>query len=408
MHCFNGNYATHVFDTRRKRMLDEIASLDASSMNETDREAWIDYFCSKFTIEYLIIHRDSIELDLVEKKIRICNQWARIMPYEPEFCEVPGFCATCKIYYTGNPMLLELTPSTHTLDNFEVETVVKPDKDGVGYFILAYELTQNAASSEKIQEYFRNRINAFVKEAERVNKDVESFNGSLQQHAEQAIDKRINEIDKFATIRQGLNLPLNRVKNAPMIKPVPLPQKKLTFSIPKPVAQGPSYCINDSDYLHITEIIDGCCSMMEQAPGSYQGFEEEQLRDHILSVLNTHYENSTGETFRRNGKTDINIPFENHAAYIAECKIWHGKKAFLAAIDQLFSYTTWRDTKVSVIIFNKENKNFERVLETIQNAINEVSVQDSRIKHSEWRCAIQNKSDERVMHVTVQAFDLHV
>lgn len=52
-------------------MLDEIVSLDASNMNETDREAWIDYFCSKFTIEYLIIHRDSIELDLVGKKVKL-------------------------------------------------------------------------------------------------------------------------------------------------------------------------------------------------------------------------------------------------------------------------------------------------------------------------------------------------
>lgn len=96
-------------------------------------------------------------------------------------------------------------------------------------------------------------------------------------------------------------------------------------------------------------------------------------------------------------------------AYIAECKIWHGRKAFLAAIDQLFSYTTWRDTKVSVIVFNKDIKSFEAVLDAIQGALDEVSVQqEGRPKHSQWYCKIQNKNDERIMHVTVQVFDLHV
>ena len=36
-----------------------------------------------------------------------------------------------------------------------------------------------------------------------------------------------------------------------------------------------------------------------------------------------------------------------------------------------------------------------------------ISVREDRPKHSQWYCLIQNKDDERIMHVTVQAFDLH-
>ena len=54
--------------------------------------------------------------------------------------------------------------------------------------------------------------------------------------------------------------------------------------------------------------------------------EEESIRDVVLVALNSHYENMvTGETFRKRGKTDILIEFENQNAYIGECKIWHGE-----------------------------------------------------------------------------------
>lgn len=45
--------------------------------------------------------------------------------------------------------------------------------------------------------------------------------------------------------------------------------------------------------------------------------------------------------------------------------------------------------------------------DAIQDALDEVSLQEGRPKHSQWYCKIQNKDDERVMHVTVQVFDLH-
>lgn len=408
MRCFNGNLTNDAFKAYQQQMREEVASLTAGKMDNTDRDAWVDYYCSKYEIECLTIYPDSAEFDLGEKKIQVYNQWSRMVPYEPEYYEVSGFRATCKVAYTGDPVLFELTPMIHTLNAFEADRIMRPDEDGVGYLVLGYEVTQREASAEGIRAHFKSEIDAFITEAERVNKEAQSFNDALRKAVEEAVDKRVGELDKFATIRQGLNLPLNRVEGAPMAKPIALPRKKLTFSIPSPTSQGPSYCIGDADYKHITDVIDGCCSMMEQAPCSYATFEEEQLRDHILSVLNTHYENATGETFRRKGKTDINVPFEGHAAYIAECKIWHGQKAFLAAINQLFSYTTWRDTKVSVIIFNKKNKNFEIVLNAIQSALSEVSMQSKRQKHSQWHCTIQNKADERVMHVTVQAFDLCV
>lgn len=142
---------------------------------------------------------------------------------------------------------------------------------------------------------------------------------------------------------------MNRVKDVPLAMPLSIKKKTLKISKPNKVVNSEqSYSIDDATYKHITDIIESSGAMMERAPDAFNILEEEHLRDVLLSALNTHYEDKTGgETFRKHGKTDIQIPVDNHAAYIAECKVWKGAKAFKEALIQLFSYTTWRDTKVA-------------------------------------------------------------
>lgn len=404
--CFSGNHASEVFRAHGQRCKETIASLSSEKMDQTDRAAWVDYFVSQYEIDTLEIHSEAMQLEIEEKTVQIYNHWSRMIPYESEYVNRPGIRATCRVPYYGDPLLFELTPSTHTLSSFMADRIEKPNRDGIGYLVLSYELTQEEAGPDAIRDHFKNEIAAFCKEAERVNSDARAFNQSLRFLVEEAVDNRAKQLDKLASIRQGLNIPLNRVEGAPMAKPIPLKRKRLTFSEPVPSStDSPAYSIADADFRQITAIIDNLCSVMEAAPGSYRSFEEEQLRDHLLSVLNTHYENATGETFRNHGKTDIFIPFQNHAAYIAECKCWHGKKKFGDAIDQLFSYTTWRDTKVSVIVFNKGVKKFDTVLSAIEEELDKRASNVVREKHSCWKCLIQG-DDERLMHVTVQVFNL--
>lgn len=75
----------------------------------------------------------------------------------------------------------------------------------------------------------------------------------------------------------------------------------------------------------------------------YGNIRCEVITPHLLATLNTHYDQATGETFRKIGKTDILIEFDNKAAFIGECKIWHGEKVFQDAIQQVLNYSTWRD-----------------------------------------------------------------
>ena len=94
--------------------------------------------------------------------------------------------------------------------------------------------------------------------------------------------------------------------------------------------------------------------VIERNPAAFASLDEETIRTHFLLQLNGHYEGSaTGETFNAAGKTDILVRVEDRNIFIAECKFWRGPKAFNAAVEQLLSYLSWRDTKCALLVFNK-------------------------------------------------------
>ena len=82
------------------------------------------------------------------------------------------------------------------------------------------------------------------------------------------------------------------------------------------------------------------------------------MRDWLMFMLSASYETPDGrdlfiggETENGNGKTDILVRYRDRNAFIGECKIWSGESRFVDAIDQLLSYTVWRDTKAALILF---------------------------------------------------------
>jgi hypothetical protein len=72
--------------------------------------------------------------------------------------------------------------------------------------------------------------------------------------------------------------------------------------------------------------------------------------------------------FNKSGKTDILLRYETSNVFIAECKFWSGPKGLLKAIDQLFAYLTWRDSKAALVLFVR-NQDFTSVLESIKQTI---------------------------------------
>jgi len=145
---------------------------------------------------------------------------------------------------------------------------------------------------------------------------------------------------------------------------------RITIEKPEVLEKGfkPEPTLNEEIYNDILQIIHDVGKQFERLPSTYSGKDEEQLRDHILLMLEPNFEGSaTGETFNKTGKTDILLRYEGTNVFIAECKFWRGEKAYLRTVDQLLRYLTWRDSKAAIVLF-VANKDFTSVLNIVKKA----------------------------------------
>ena len=328
---------------------------------------------------------------------------------------IDGIGITYKVPFDGDSNLLELQPSSVILTRFSVDRIENLYQDQCGKIILSLEYTKKELQEkgEQMQEYVRNQFENEFRNyrtmISNVNKEVASFNNDLKSYTTKCLKDRKNKSSSFALISQMLEIPLPQSKASPNSKPISLQRISRTPS-KKPAQKAISneYSISGKDYENINNIIMMNGTAMEKTARTYFRNNEEELRDHLLATLNTHYENATGETFRKIGKTDINIEFENKAAFIGECKIWHGEKMFSDAVQQVQNYSTWKDVKVSVIIFNKDNQSFSGIIDKIDNWIKANTKSFKKDKVNSWNCILFRKDMNIEIQLNIMAFDLYV
>ena len=262
---------------------------------------------------------------------------------------------------------------------------------------------------EYVQKQFEHDFENYKTMVGHVNAEVASYNNGLNTSALRLLEERKKKADSFSAISAALQIPLTTSKNAPNTKPIPLKRIVRQPSMKPTISPAPTEpYISDGDYENINNIISMCGTTMEKTARTYYANTEEELRDHLLAALNTHYDAATGETFRKIGKTDIHIEFENKAAFIGECKIWHGERMFQDAIQQVINYSTWRDLKVSVIIFNKENKSFQPILSKIQSWADTNTSSYTQPQANIWKCKYHRQDMNVDIQLTVLVFDLYV
>lgn len=81
---------------------------------------------------------------------------------------------------------------------------------------------------------------------------------------------------------------------------------------------------------------------------------------------------------------------------------------FQGAIQQVINYSTWRDLKVSVIIFNKENQSFPAILSKIKNWADTNAVAYTQPQANIWKCKYHRQDMNVDIQLTILAFDLYV
>lgn len=396
----------------------EIDSFADERIVNCDVDEWTEYLTEKYRVEPISFYVDYATRSIQKTQIKRNNPWGHFGDVygEPQFYMVDGCNIDYKVPFSGDDVLLKCTPSTYIMTSFEIFGFQKPSNTNYGFITIRLSYTNQEMKGfgdnleEKVNSDFRNQFSSFEKMSGYANDDIRSYNENLTSNVQQLLNKRREKADVFFSFSKALKIPLNLNSSSPNLTPIPLKKPhRANLNEPKPHAQEQQFYIDDSDFENIIKIIHLCGTALEESAKTFNQFNEEALRDYIKGMLSSHYENTvTGETFRRVGKTDIQIQREDKAAFIAECKVWHGIKLFSDAIEQLFCYATWKDTKLSLIIFNKENKNFAGVQQQIQSWLKENCKSCKQWNSNIWDCVKYREDTGRDVRLAVALYDISI
>lgn len=400
---FFGGQLYDVLRNREARMLSEIESLEEGRILRTSEQDLSGYFFENYKVNTIEIDESNIQVDTDDARIDVSRRLEYGAYGEPGPIYATGTKVSYYIPFTGDSELFELRPSTYTtvLPRAQVK-----DKE----LVMTYE--EPSATVSRIQETFTYDLATLSKYLGWIKKDLAPFNASLSNKISEGIKARRFKLLQDRELTEQTGFKLRRREDAPATYTAPQVKRKVSPRLPPMTKESylPEPTLASEEYEHILSVIFNMVSVMERSPRAFRGMDEEDLRHHFLVQLNGQYEGqATGETFNHSGKTDILIRVENSNIFIAECKFWRGPKSFAEALDQLQSYTTWRDVKTALILFNRDT-----AMTTVLESIPQVAKSHCNYKSEEafepesgFRYIFRHRDDpERDMIITVLTFDI--
>jgi len=362
-YLFTKRYLGALIEGAKAKLVEEIQNMDRDYLLNASEADLCDHFVSKYRGAPPVLRRDEICVsDHQEVDVDVSQDFRRAIFDRSHPFYIKGTSVTIAIPFDGEKDLFYYQPSTFNNN--------PPRGKIVGQELhLTYTTTDHDADS--LRQAYERDLGSVESYLQWVQKDIEPYNDELPQFVQNAVRKRKEKLLADAGLVSSLGIPIRR-----------RPGDSLTFAPPeirrKPVIRRPEVsagrfqpepALPEEEYDYILNVIENMVLVMERSPKAFAKMGEEALRDHILVQLNGHYEGqATGETFNYTGKTDILIRYEGKNVFIAECKFWGGPKALLKTLDQLLGYTSWRDTKTAVLIFNRK-RNLSAVLQKISDTV---------------------------------------
>ena len=322
------------------------------NINEPD---YIKFLVSQYRVEPIVLHEDRVHVTDHEHMIpaeRFSREFdtRRAASYSKQVI-------TYHLPFSGESRLLHLAPSSGlvwsmevTLDNSEI----------------LFDLINWRDDPQEIKREAEANLRNIMQQAVNISREVDAHNLALEQRVTEQVRGRKQELLKQSNLLGQLGVPFKTKSTVPETFVIPTPRRKPIIA--KPAASVEAYApeptLDDATYRHILKLCQGTGTEIERHPSIYAGKDEETLRDHFIMVLSPHFESVTGETFNRQGKTDILVRHESKNVFVAECKFWRGARQHIETIDQVLSYLTWRDSKAAILYFVK-NKNLDPVLKQV-------------------------------------------
>lgn len=345
-------FASHdlraIIENQRNSLRQEVEQMDANRLLNTSPADLSRYFVEKYNLTAPMLRRDNWSADEQETQIDVSNDPNRWITDRNRPCLIPGQRVTIEVPFEGEAELFYARASTSSTNNPRAEV------RGNSVF-LKFDIAHDAQQRDIKQEAER-ILNDIDQHLTWIRNDVNGFMQGLAGEADRAIASRRERILANQGRAASLGIPLKNRADAPKTFVLPDVKRKVVPTLPSATssAYAPEPVLDMETYEHILTVVQNMAHVMERSPSAFKTMGEEDLRQHFLVQLNGQFEGAaTGETFNVNGKTDILLRANDRNAFIGECKYWKGPKVYRETIDQLLSYTAWRDTKTAILIFNR-------------------------------------------------------
>ena len=391
---------------REDRVYAEIEGLKSDYVLKVSLDDLTEHLAGKYRIEPVVLLTDRIHIvGSGDTKMDMSGDPRYAAP-PGERCLIPATLVEFAVPFQGDAIIFDLAPSTTNfnppravIDGMELRfRYVRPDHD---HAAMRAEFDRDV---QNVQQYL-----------DWGNNDIGRFNANLGPQIRRRLDQRKEKFLKDQGMVAALGFPLKPRTGVSNTYAAPVKRKispTLKPAVP-PGAFKPEPALEEAVYEHILGVASNMVQVMERSPKAFVSMGEEDLRTHILVLLNYLYEwQASGETFNYDGKTDILIRAEGKNIFIAECKFWTGAKAFTGTIDQLLNYVSWRDTKTAIIIFNR-NRDTSAVIAQISDLVKKhpnFKREITTYKHETgFRFVLGLRDDKnRELTMTVLVFDVPV
>lgn len=400
---FAGNHLSDALRAQERKMAEAAQEIPADHALARSTEELAAELVERFRVEPLDVDWDGKTVSHRDTKVDVTYDPRRFIDPSEGPVQLPGTSVTYHIPFQGDADLFKLRPSSMTtvlphanVTGNEVQiTVTAP---------IPVPPTLGSALEEEIK-----RLQQYVAWA---NADVARFNGGLEAAARTAAQRRREKVLADQELIASLGVPVRRREDAAPTYAASSVQRQVSRPA-RPAghpARPPEPVLPAEEYENILRIVRGMVSVMERSPKAFARLDEEALRDHFLVQLNGQYQGgATGETFNYQGKTDILVRERDRNLFIAECKFWRGPKGLEETVDQLLGYTSWRDTKTAIFLFNR-TRNLSTLLSqigpTIANHPNSVRAIPYG-SETEFRFVLRRGDDpERELTLTVLVFEV--
>ena len=386
-----------------QEMQKAIAGLDGNRLLNTSVEDLVLYFENKFQIEIPNLLTEEIVVDQRETQIDVSRDHNRMIYDRSRPFHIAGTEIEVEIPFTGEAEALKIQPTTYT---------TSPPRAEVRGNLLVLKIVGTNLDPQRVRSDIDRTVNEIQSHLATLRGNAQGLCAQLPIQARSAIESRRQKLLGDRNLVGGLGFKMKTRPGTNQTFTAPEVRKKLAPSLPaaSTLPYKPEPALSNADYEHILGVLQNMVQVMERSPSAFETMDEESIRSHFLVQLNGHYEGqATGETFNYEGKTDILVRSEGKNIFIGECKFWSGPKMLLETIDQVLGYTSWRDTKVAVVVFNR-NKDFSCVLGSIAETASEHSNFKRKLDGSSettFRYCFSHKDDKnRELFLTILAFDV--